>query len=175
MSRRRPPAAPSLLLGIGLGGFVDGILLHQILQWHHLLSSEGCCSAESLAGLEDNTLADGFFHALTWVVVVAGIALAVRAWQRGELAPPSRFHFGKLLVGWGAFNIVEGLVDHQILGVHHVRDDLGGPIAWDVGFLVVSAALVAAGWALARTARHPHDARGAGSSGASGVRVSDGT
>lgn len=25
-------------LGFGLGGFSDGILLHQILQWHHLLS-----------------------------------------------------------------------------------------------------------------------------------------
>jgi uncharacterized membrane protein len=23
-------------LGIGLGGFVDGIVLHQILQWHHM-------------------------------------------------------------------------------------------------------------------------------------------
>jgi uncharacterized membrane protein len=33
--------APGILLGIGLGGFVDGIVLHQILQWHHMLTSEG--------------------------------------------------------------------------------------------------------------------------------------
>ena len=154
MSRRRPPAAPSLLLGVGLGGFVDGILLHQILQWHHLLTDEGCCSAATVSGLEDNTLADGFFHAVTWLVVVAGVSLAIRAWRRGELAPPWRFHLGMLLVGWGAFNIVEGLVDHQILGIHHVRDDLGGPIGWDIGFLVLSAVLVAVGWALARAGRH---------------------
>jgi uncharacterized membrane protein len=36
----RPPArsvtAPGILLGVGLGGFVDGILLHQVLQWHHM-------------------------------------------------------------------------------------------------------------------------------------------
>ena len=28
-----------LLLGFAMGGFFDGILLHQILQWHHLLSA----------------------------------------------------------------------------------------------------------------------------------------
>ena len=31
------PAAT--LIGVGLGGFIDGILLHQILQWHNMLSS----------------------------------------------------------------------------------------------------------------------------------------
>jgi uncharacterized membrane protein len=61
--RARPPLLPGLLLGIGLGGFIDGILLHQVLQWHHMLSDEGCCPATSVAGLEDNTVADGFF---TW-------------------------------------------------------------------------------------------------------------
>ena len=30
---------PGIVIGVGLGGFVDGILLHQILQWHHMLSS----------------------------------------------------------------------------------------------------------------------------------------
>ena len=148
------PLLPSLLLGVGLGGFVDGILFHQIFQWHHILTSEGCCSAKTVGGLEDNTLADGFFHALTWVVVFAGTVLAVRAWQRGELAPPWRLHFGGLLAGWGAFNLVEGLIDHQILGIHHVRDDLGGPIGWDIGFLVFGAVLVAAGAALIRSARN---------------------
>jgi uncharacterized membrane protein len=37
--QRSPPVAPALLLGIGLGGFVDGIVLHQILQWHHMLTA----------------------------------------------------------------------------------------------------------------------------------------
>src|SRR4051794_15960674 len=26
------------LVGLAMGGFFDGILLHQVLQWHHLLS-----------------------------------------------------------------------------------------------------------------------------------------
>lgn len=35
------PLAGGLLLGLGLGGFFDGIILHQVLQWHHMLTSAG--------------------------------------------------------------------------------------------------------------------------------------
>lgn len=149
----RPPLLPALLMGLGLGGFVDGILFHQVLQWHHLLSAEGCCPANTVAGLEDNTLADGFFHAATWVAVFAGTIAAVRAWQRGDLAPPWRTHFGGLMIGWGAFNLVEGLIDHHLLGIHHVRDDLGAPLGWDIAFLVLGALLVALGGLLVRSGR----------------------
>ena len=45
-------------------------------------------------------------------------------------------------------NVVEGLIDHQILGVHHVRDDLGGPLSWDIGFLVFGVLLIVSGWSL---------------------------
>jgi uncharacterized membrane protein len=111
-------------MGIGFGGFVDGIVLHQILQWHHMLTDEGYCPAGTVIGIEDNSLAEGFFHVAAWLAVMAGTIAATRAWQRGELAPPWGSHFGGLLLGWNLFNLVEGLIDHQILGIHHVRDDL---------------------------------------------------
>ena len=148
----RPPLLASVVLGVGFGGFVDGIVLHQLLQWHHMVSAEGCCPADTLGGLQDNTLADGVFHAVTWLVAFAGTLLAVRAWRRGELAPPWSLHAGGLLFGWGLFNLLDS-ANHFILGLHHIRDDLGGPIAWDVGFLVFALALLAAGAALARRAR----------------------
>ncbi len=140
-----------VLLGVGLGGFFDGIVLHQILQWHHLLSSTPENPVDTVRGLEVNTLADGFFHLATWVFVAAGMAVTVRAWQRGDLAPPWRAHLGLLLAGWGAFNLVEGLIDHQLLGIHHVRDDLGGPLVWDLAFLALGALQLAGGLALARS------------------------
>jgi uncharacterized membrane protein len=147
---RRPATAPALLLGLGLGGFVDGIVLHQILQWHHLVSDVAAYPTTTVAGLEVNTMADGFFHLVMWVLVLAGTIATVRSWRSGQLAPSWSFHVGLLLVGWGVFNMVEGLVDHQLLGIHHVRDDLGAPLTWDIGFLVVSAALVALGLAMYR-------------------------
>ena len=147
--RPRSPLLPSILLGIGLGGFIDGIVLHQILQWHHLLTDQGC-PAGTVAGLEDNTLADGIFHAATWFAVLGGTVGALRAWQLGELAPPWRRHLGGLLLGWGGFNLVEGLIDHHILGIHHVRDDLGAPLSWDLGFLAFGVLLMVVGWMLTR-------------------------
>jgi uncharacterized membrane protein len=138
-------------MGLGLGGFIDGIVLHQILQWHHLLTDTAEHPMTTVKGLEANTLADGVFHLATWVLVAIAMVLMVRAWQRGELAPPWRAHLGMLLAGWGVFNVVEGLIDHQLLGIHHVRDDLGGPLGWDLGFLVFGVLLIVGGLLLART------------------------
>ena len=143
---------PGILLGVGLGGFVDGILLHQILQWHHMLSAEGDYPPTTVAGLETNTLWDGFFHAATWVVVAVGIYLLWRRTTDWRWAISGRAFVGWLLVGWGLFNLVEGVVDHHILAIHHVRE---GPeineTAWDLGFLAASALLLSLGWWVARS------------------------
>jgi uncharacterized membrane protein len=147
-----PARAPAFVFGLGVGGFVDGIVLHQLLQWHHILSHTQAGNTKTLAGLELNTLADGVFHSAMWVLVVAAAALAIRARQQRRLSPSWRFHIGLVLAGWGAFNVVEGLISHQLLGIHHVRDDLGGPLAWDLGFLGISVILAAGGWLLFRGA-----------------------
>jgi uncharacterized membrane protein len=152
---RRFPYAAGVFFGLGLGGFFDGIVLHQVLQWHHMLSDVPGDSVKTVAGLEVNTLADGFFHVATWICVLIASILTIRAWREGRMAPSWSFHFGLVLAGWGLFNLVEGLVDHQILGIHHVRDDLGGPLSWDIGFLAVSALLVLGGVVLVRSAALP--------------------
>jgi uncharacterized membrane protein len=141
----RPSRGPGIMFGIGLGGFVDGIVLHQILQWHHMVSATESHPPSTVRGLEFNTMADGYFHALTWCVVVGASIVTVALWRQGRLAPSWSFHLGGVVAGWGLFNLVEGLVDHQLLGVHHVRDDLGGPLSWDLGFLAISVLLVALG------------------------------
>ena len=136
----------ALLLGIGLGGFVDGVMLHQILQWHHMLSSEGSYPPTTVAGLEVNTLWDGLFHAFAWVLTAVGLALLVRAIGGG--APWSgRLLLGLMLAGWGTFNLVEGVIDHHVLGIHHVKAD--APVL-DLVFLAVGAVLLIGGLALAR-------------------------
>ena len=159
-TRTRRPAAPSrpinrpaVVMGLGLGGFVGGIALHQILQWHHMVSDTDGNPVTTVEGLNANTLADGLFHAVTWLLVLAATLGMVALWRSGRTAPPWRSTVGLLLVGWGLFNLVEGVVDHMLLGVHHVRDDLGGPLSWDIGFLVLGALLVAGGAAMHRSAR----------------------
>ena len=148
--RMIPSKATGLLYGLGLGGFIDGIVLHQILQWHHMVSHVKDYPTNTVAGLEVNTLADGFFHVATWILVFAGSIAAIKAWREGRFAPSWSFHFGLVLTGWGVFNLLEGIVDHHLLGIHHVRDDIGSPMAWDLGFLVFGALLVVGGWLLHR-------------------------
>jgi uncharacterized membrane protein len=155
----RSPIAPALVLGVGLGGFVDGIVLHQILQWHHMLTATDSYPATTVNGLETNTLADGLFHVSTWIFVAVGSTLLVGAWRRRRIAPPWRFHVGLLLAGWGLFNVVEGLIDHHLLRIHHVRDDVADPLWWDLGFLGFGAALVVVGLLLARPGRSHLDGR----------------
>lgn len=141
-----------ILLGIGLGGFFDGIVLHQILQWHHMLTSQGNYPADTVAGLQVNTLWDGLFHALTYVATAVGLFLLWSAARQPHETWSSKLLVGLLLMGWGSFNLVEGLVDHQILGIHHVNETVPSDqwIWWDLGFLAWGAAMLLIGWALAR-------------------------
>ncbi|AEW98896.1 DUF2243 domain-containing protein [Streptantibioticus cattleyicolor] len=158
-----PPTAirlPGILLGVGLGGFVDGILLHQVLQWHHMLSSTDTDNIgvryydpRTVSGLRMNTVWDGVFHAVCWLSVLVGLAvLHSRVTHGRRRVWTSRVLWGWVLVGWGLFNLVEGLLDHQILGIHHVH---GGPyqLWWDIAFLVAGAVLVAVGDLLRRGGR----------------------
>jgi uncharacterized membrane protein len=139
-----------LLLGIGFGGFFDGIVLHQILQWHHLLTSTGAHPATTVAGLEANTLADGLFHAFTFVASLAGLFLLWAGLRRGTQLS-ARGLVGLMLAGWGGFNLVEGVIDHQILTLHHVN--YANVALWDAVFLIFGAILVIGGVLLARPHR----------------------
>lgn len=150
VGRQMPSRASGLLYGLGFGGFIDGIVLHQMLQWHHMVSHVEGYPTDTVAGLEVNTLADGFFHLATWCFLLAGSITALKAWRQGRLAPSWSFHVGLVLMGWGIFNLVEGIVDHHVLGVHHVRDDAGSPLSWDIAFLAFGALLVIGGWGLYR-------------------------
>jgi len=107
------------------------------------------------AGYTVNTLWDGLFHVFAWVAVVAGVAVLYARVSSGRgRVWTSRALWGWVIAGWGLFDLVEGLVDHQILGIHHVRS---GPheLWYDLGFLAFGAALLVGGWLLQRGARLP--------------------
>ena len=124
----------SLILGIGLGGFLDGIVLHQILGWHHLVCTTATCEPASVADLLRQNTQDGFFHLATWFITVVGVAMLLRA-SRNYPTLSYRVTVGGALAGWGTFNFVEGLIDHQILGIHHVRPDSPHWLMYDMIFL----------------------------------------
>ena len=150
--------APGIILGIGLGGFVDGIFLHQIFQLHHMFSTR--IAVENLSGLEMNTIGDGLFHTVTWLSVLLGLYLLYS--RIADTQGPvwgSKVLWGWIITGWGCFNLVEGLVDHQILDLHHVY---AGPnqLLWDMLFLASGVILILVGWFVARQGKKDPAASG---------------
>ncbi|KJH73060.1 DUF2243 domain-containing protein [Aliterella atlantica] len=146
----RPLITAGVVLGIGLGGFVDGIVLHQILQWHHMLSSVR--PPTTIAQMKVNMVWDGLFDAATWIFTVLGIYLLWQAVQRDDVPRSSNTLFGSILIGAGSFNVIEGIIDHQILGIHHVKPG-ANELIWDIGFIVLGAILVLVGWVLIQAAK----------------------
>ena len=134
--------APAILFGIGLGGFLDGIFLHQILQWHSMLSN--VVPPSTVEAMHLNMFWDGVFHAATWIVTFVAVMLLWRSGRRG-LNPPLGVFLGAMLMGWGAFNLVEGLINHHLLELHNVREVMQ-PTAWNIGFLIFSAAIFLIGY-----------------------------
>ncbi|TYL37402.1 DUF2243 domain-containing protein [Natronococcus pandeyae] len=146
----KPLVQAGVVLGIGLGGFFDGIVLHQLLQTHHMLSAR--TDTTDLGQLQLNVLADGLFHVGTLLFTIAGIVLLVRAWRRSDVPPSYRTLVGSVFVGWGSFNLVEGVVNHHLLELHRVwPDGPGGALVWDVGFLLSGVVFLVGGYVVVRT------------------------
>ncbi len=122
-----------VLVGLGVAGFVDETVFHQLLHWHHFYDK-----STPEAGL----VSDGLFHVGSWVAVVAGLFLFADlrrrdAWARDQWA-------GALLVGLGGFQLYDGIVQHKLLQLHQIR--YGVDITpYDVVWNVLAVLLLAAG------------------------------
>jgi uncharacterized membrane protein len=69
-----------------------------------------------------NMVWDGQFHLVMWLVTLAGVFI-LRSETHTQLRhQPTVAFVGQLLLGWGMFNVVEGVLDHHVLDLHHVRD-----------------------------------------------------
>lgn len=142
MPRARLLTGAALLLGAGFGAFIDGIVLHQVLQWHAMISS--VLAPVDLAASKANMFWDGIFHLYSWLAALTAIILIVRELPHVERQARHRIIAGGMLAGWGYFNVVEGIIDHHIFQIHHVHPGVG-EMAWDVAFLIMGVLLSGAG------------------------------
>jgi uncharacterized membrane protein len=128
------PTAGAWVLGFALGGFVDGILLHQVLQWHHLLS---LVPGESLRDIRTQILADGIFHVGMYAIAMVGLWMLWR--RRGGFAGTGadRRVLAAAALGFALWQAVDTVVFHWLLGIHRIRVDVPNPLAWDIGWVVV--------------------------------------
>jgi uncharacterized membrane protein len=146
---QQPLVRAGLVLGAGFGGFADGIVLHQILGWHHLVCVTAHCQPASVEQLKLQNTQDGFFHLALWLVALAGTAMLFNAVRAAGPAARGRILLGSMLMGWGLFNVVEGVINHHLLGLHHVLPGHAQEFWFDmlflaagVGFFIIGARLI---------------------------------
>lgn len=98
------------LAGVGLAAFIDETVFHQLLHWHHFYDK-----STPAVGL----VSDGFFHAFGFTAMVVGLFLMADALRRGSFVP-KRWR-AALLLGWGGFQLYDGIVQHKIFRLHQIR------------------------------------------------------
>ena len=147
---QKPLVIAGTFMGIGLGGFFDGILFHQLLQIHNMLSAK--YPKTSIANMEINMFWDGLFHSLTYTMTLVGLVLLWKAGARRDVPWSGKTFLGAYFLGWGLFNFVEGIIDHHILNIHHVMESHGQSM-FDYLFLASGLIFIIGGWMAIRSAR----------------------
>ena len=136
---------PGVLVGIGIAGTLDEVVLHQLLGWHHFYDR----STQSV-GL----FSDGLVHILSTTVLVIGVILLVE--RRRTTPDPPGIGLAGILLGAGVFNLYDGTIQHKLLGLHQVRADAPNHLPYDLAFLAIAAIVALAGALLLRRhTRHP--------------------
>ncbi|MCQ1956944.1 DUF2243 domain-containing protein [Arthrobacter sp. zg-Y826] len=132
-SPRRRNLVSGLLFGIGLAAFVDEVIFHQLLQWHHFYDR-----STTSVGL----FSDGLFHAFGWFAVVAGLFLFadLRRWHETLL----KRWTGGVLLGAGVFQLYDGTVQHKLMGLHQIRYEVD-LLVYDTVWNVIAVLLIGAG------------------------------
>lgn len=146
----KPLVIAGTFIGIGLGGFFDGILFHQLLQIHNMLSAK--FPKTSIANMEINMFWDGLFHSLTYTMTLVGLGLLWKCGARRDVPWSGRVYLGTCFLGWGLFNFVEGIIDHHILNIHHVVESHGQSV-FDYAFLASGVIIIIGGCMAIRSAR----------------------
>lgn len=111
------------LIGVALMSGVDEIVFHQVLGWHHFYDR-----STPAVGL----LTDGLLHAAELIAIAPGGFLLADVLRRNALV--SDLARAGFLLGLGAFQLFDGLVDHKVLRVHQIRygvDLLPYDLAWN--------------------------------------------
>ncbi|WP_207915524.1 DUF2243 domain-containing protein [Micromonospora sp. 15K316] len=141
----RRSAGAGAVIGVAVMAAVDEIVFHQILGWHHFYDR----STPSVA-----LLSDGLLHAAELLALVGGFFWYADLRRRRVLAP--RAAWGGFLLGAGAFQLFDGIIDHKVLRLHQIRYGVH-LLPYDVVWNVAGGVLLLAGAVLtwrARSARN---------------------
>jgi uncharacterized membrane protein len=133
-----------VVIGIGVAGTLDEVVVHQLLQWHtfYVHTTDYW-----------RTVSDGIFHLVSSSMLFAGVLLL---WfKRGLL---TRYGDGRalaagILLGAGGFNLYDGTIQHKVLRLHPVRENVANILPYDLAWNAIALIVLIVGWRLWRSAR----------------------
>jgi uncharacterized membrane protein len=131
-----------VIIGVGVIGSLDEIVLHQLLQWHnfYIHTSERWRIAS-----------DGIFHLVSSALLFGGALLLAARRPRLDSPAQSRALLAGILLGMGGFNLYDGAIQHKILQLHPVREGVPNILPYDLAFNALALALLLAGWLVWRS------------------------
>lgn len=140
-----PVLTAGYVLGMGLMGIFEGIFFHQILQVHGIISSQ--VGLDSFMGLKSNLFWGGIFHLFAWFAIVFGIGLLWHCLQNSHTPRSTPIFSGSIIMGAGLFQLLEGFINHLLLGLHHVVEHQAPKqaLAWDVIYLLTGISFILIG------------------------------
>jgi len=133
-----------LILGVGVVGTLDQVVLHEMLQWHtfYVHTTQYW-----------RLFIDGIFHVVTASLLCLGAALLWEWRHRLSVVRDARALAAGILFGMGGFQLFDGIVDHKVLQLHPVREGVDSLLPYDAAFLAVAVALLLVGWLIWRGIR----------------------
>lgn len=99
-----------LLFGVGLAAFLDELVFHQLLRWHHFYDK---------STTDIGLISDGLFHAFSWFATIGGLFILADLRRRGVFNL-KRWSSGVLL-GAGGFQLYDGTIQHKLMQIHQIR------------------------------------------------------
>lgn len=126
------------LFGIGLAGFIDEIVFHQFLQWHHFYDQ---------MTKEIGLLSDGVLNSMCGFFIIFGLFLL--ADSRRKYLMDWKFWIGRTLMGMGSFQSYDGIINHKILKMHQIRY-VDNVLTYDVVWMIVGISMIIGGYLLSR-------------------------
>ncbi|MFD1032184.1 DUF2243 domain-containing protein [Metaplanococcus flavidus] len=118
-----------ILFGIGLMAFIDEVVFHQLLQWHHFYD---------LSTTSIGIFSDGLLNSFAWFAAIFSLFLVADLRRRNAFWP--KRWIGAVFLGAGMFQLFDGLINHKVLNLHQIRygvDLLPYDLAWNIGAVIL--------------------------------------
>ncbi|MET1013832.1 MAG: DUF2243 domain-containing protein [Paenisporosarcina sp.] len=124
------------LFGLGVVGFIDEVVFHQLLHWHHFYDK---------STTDIGLVSDGLFHAFSWFSTI-GSSFMLADLHRRQAFWMKRW-IGGALLGGGLFQLYDGTIQHKLMQIHQIRYNVD-ITPYDVVWNVIAFAMIVAAYFL---------------------------